>query len=71
MEHPENVLGTSADFVKQNPNSARAVTIAILEASRWIDASLQNKMKKAETTAQKPYINTSVGAIYQRLWPAT
>ena len=71
MDHPENVLGTRADFVKQNPNTARAVTIASLEASRWIDASLQNKMKMAETMAQKPYINASVGAIYQRLWPAT
>ena len=66
-DHPEKVLGTSADFVKQYPNTARAVTAAILEASRWIDAGLQNKMKMAETVAQKSYINTSVDAINERI----
>ncbi len=66
-DHPEKVLGTTSEFVKKNPNTARAVTMAILEASRWIDASLQNKLKMAETVAQKSYINTSVDAINQRI----
>lgn len=66
-DHPEKVLGTTADFVKKYPNTARAVTMAVLEASRWIDANLQNKMKMAETVAQKSYINTSVDAINQRI----
>ena len=61
------MLDTSADFVKQNPNTTRAVMMAVLEASRWIDAGLQNKMKMAETVAQKSYINTSVDAINQRI----
>jgi len=66
-DHPEKVLGTTADFVKKYPNTARAVTAAILEASQWIDASLQNKLKMAETVAQKSYINTSVDAINERI----
>jgi nitrate/nitrite transport system substrate-binding protein len=66
-DHPEKVLGTTADFVRQYPNTARAVTAAILEASRWIDAGLQNKTKMAETVAQKAYINTSVDAIIDRI----
>ena len=66
-DHPEKVLGTTADFVKQNPNTARAVMMAVLEASLWIDASLQNKVKMAETIADKPYVNTSVDAINQRI----
>jgi nitrate/nitrite transport system substrate-binding protein len=66
-DHPEKVLGTTADFVKANSNTARAVTMALLEASRWIDASLQNKQKIAETVAEKAYINTSVDAINQRI----
>lgn len=41
--------------------------ISILEASRWIDASLQNKMEDEVETAQKSYINTSVDAINQRI----
>jgi nitrate/nitrite transport system substrate-binding protein len=41
--------------------------MAVLEASRWIDAGLQNKLKMAETVAQKAYINTGVDAINQRI----
>jgi nitrate/nitrite transport system substrate-binding protein len=66
-DHPEKVLGTTADFVKKYPNTARAVTAAILEAGKWIDASLANKNKMAETVADKSYVNTSVDAINQRI----
>jgi len=41
--------------------------MAILEASRWIDAGLQNKNKMAETVADKAYVNTSVDVINQRI----
>jgi nitrate/nitrite transport system substrate-binding protein len=60
-------LGTTSDFVKKFPNTARAVTAAILEAGKWIDASLSNKMKMAETIADKAYVNTSVDVINQRI----
>ena len=66
-DHPEKVLGTTGDFVKKYPNTARAVTAAILEASKWIDAGLQNKNRMAETIADKSYVNTSVDAINQRI----
>ncbi len=66
-DHPEKVLGTTGDFVKKYPNTARAVTMAVLEAGRWIDASLSNKNKMAETIADKSYVNTGVDAINQRI----
>ena len=66
-DHPEKALGTTGDFVKKYPNTARAVVMAILEAGRWIDAGLQNKNKMAETVADKSYVNTSVDAINQRI----
>ena len=66
-DHPEKVLGTTGDFVKKYPNTARAVTAAILEAGKWIDSGLQNKNKMAETIADKSYVNTSVDAINQRI----
>lgn len=65
--HPEKVLGTTAEFTRKYPNTARAVAAAILEAGRWIDASLQNKAKMAETIADKAYVNTSADAINQRI----
>ncbi|MES2401043.1 MAG: ABC transporter substrate-binding protein [Pseudomonadota bacterium] len=66
-DHPEKVLGTRADFLKANPNTCRAVMMAVLEASQWIDASLQNKTKMADVVAEKSYINTSADAINQRI----
>ena len=66
-DHPEKVLGTTAEFAKKYPNTARAVTAAILEAGKWIDAGLQNKMKMAETIADKAYVNTSLDVINQRI----
>jgi nitrate/nitrite transport system substrate-binding protein len=66
-DHPEKVLGTSAEWVKKYPNTARAMTAAVLEAGRWIDASLSNKSKMAETIADKSYVNTSVDVINQRI----
>jgi len=61
------VLGTTSEFVQKNPNTARAVTAAILEAGKWIDSGLSNKNKMAETIAQRAYVNTSVDAINQRI----
>ena len=55
------------DGIGITANTTRAVMMAVLEASQWIDASLSNKMKMAETVAQKAYINTSVDAINQRI----
>ena len=66
-DHPEKVLGTTGDFVKKHPNTARAVMMAVLEAGRWIDSGLVNKNKMAETIADKSYVNTSVDAINQRI----
>ncbi|NMG73291.1 nitrate ABC transporter substrate-binding protein [Aromatoleum diolicum] len=66
-DHPEKVLGTTADWVAKNPNSARALTAAILDAGRWIDASLVNRRTTAETVAQKSYVNTDMDVILERM----
>ena len=66
-DHPEKVLGCSLDFVKKYPNTCRAMVAAILDAGKWIDASLANKNKMAETIADKSYVNTSKDAIEQRI----
>lgn len=66
-DHPEKVLGATADFVSANPNTARAVTAAVLEASRWIDASPANRMQMADTIAGSAYVNTSTSVIRERI----
>ncbi|MBL8487231.1 MAG: ABC transporter substrate-binding protein [Rhodocyclaceae bacterium] len=67
VDHPEKVLGTTAEFVQKYPNTARAMTAAVLEAGRWIDASKSNIFKTAETIAQKSYVNTDMDVIQERL----
>lgn len=66
-DHPEKVLGTTGDFVKAHPNTARAVTAAIIEAGKWIDASAANRSEMARTIATRSYVNTSVEAIESRI----
>ena len=66
-DHPEKVLGCTAEFVQKYPNTARAMTAAIIDAGRWIDASLSNRMKMAETVAATSFVNTSVDVINQRI----
>ncbi|AOX99514.1 CmpA/NrtA family ABC transporter substrate-binding protein [Jeongeupia sp. USM3] len=36
-DHPEKVLACRRDFVRQCPNAARALTMTLLEACRWLD----------------------------------
>ena len=67
VDHPEKVLGTTADWVAKNPNTARAMTAAIIDAGRWIDASLANKQKTADTVASKAYVNTDSDVIVSRM----
>ncbi|MBK9217544.1 MAG: hypothetical protein RJA63_810 [Pseudomonadota bacterium] len=66
-DHPEKVLGATADFVAKYPNTARAMICAILEASQWIDASPMNRSKTAETVAAKSYVNTDTDVIRSRM----
>ncbi len=66
-DHPEKALGTTLEFAQKYPNTCRAVIMAVLEASMWIDAGLKNKAKMAETIADKSYVNTSTDVIIDRI----
>lgn len=66
-DHPEKVLGCTATFVDRHPNTARAVMCALLEASRWIDASDDHRLTMAQVIAGERCIDTSVDAIGPRI----
>ncbi len=68
-DHPEKVLGTSAEFATAYPNTCRAMVAAVLDAGRWIDASLANRQKMAEVIAAAPYVNMGKDVILQRAGP--
>jgi nitrate/nitrite transport system substrate-binding protein len=67
QDHPEKVLGTTADFVKKYPNTARAVTSAILEASKYIDSSAKSKHETAEVVSAASFVNTDINVIQDRM----
>ena len=66
-EHPEKVLGATSEFVRACPNTARAVTAAVLEACRWIDASDAHRAEMARCIAGPDYVDTEVGTILPRI----
>ena len=66
-DHPEKTLGTTAEFVARYPNTARAMTAAILDAGRWIDASLANRQRTAQVVADRAYVNTDTDVILARM----
>ena len=65
-DHPEKVLGTTAEFMQKYPNTARAMIMAVLDASRYID-DMANRRKVAEIIADKSYVNCPVDIIDQRM----
>ncbi|WP_312178216.1 CmpA/NrtA family ABC transporter substrate-binding protein [Pseudescherichia sp.] len=66
-DHPEKILGTTSAWVAAHPNTARALTAAVLEASRWIDTSDANRIETAKTIAGRAYVNTSPETIQGRM----
>ena len=66
-DHPEKVLATTAAWADRHPHAARALVAAVLEASRWIDASLANKRKTAEVIALPAYVDTDTEVIAARM----
>ncbi|OIQ88680.1 nitrate transport protein NrtA precursor [mine drainage metagenome] len=65
MDHPEKVLGTTAEFVRQHPNTTRAMLMAVLEACRHIDVAA-NRPAVARLIAGKSYVNAPEAVIAGR-----
>ncbi|MDQ8022821.1 MAG: ABC transporter substrate-binding protein [Moraxellaceae bacterium] len=66
-DHPEKILGCTAEFVQKYPNTARAMICAILEASMWIDANPMNRSKTADVVSARSYVNTDADVIRGRM----
>jgi len=66
-DHPENVLGARQDFVNQNPNTARAVVAAIIEAGMWMEASRENMRRSAQVLTSRRYIEGGYNLVIGRM----
>ena len=65
-DHPEKVLGTTLEFVRKHPNTARAMVAALLDASRHID-TMANRSEVARIISGKSYVNTEFDVIEDRM----
>lgn len=65
QDHPEKVLGCTADFIKKYPNTARAMLMAVLDASRYIE-QVKNRPQVAKLIAGKSYVNAPEEVILGR-----
>ncbi|WEF31517.1 CmpA/NrtA family ABC transporter substrate-binding protein [Pseudoduganella chitinolytica] len=66
-DHPEKALATSRAFADAHPNTCRALVAAVLEASRWIDASVENRRATAEILTGGGTVATDRAALLPRM----
>ncbi|MDF3932754.1 ABC transporter substrate-binding protein, partial [Pseudomonas citronellolis] len=66
-DHPEKVLGATRAFVEECPNAARALVMALLDASRFIEASDANRRSTAQLISGSDYVNAPLASIEPRL----
>ena len=66
-DHPDKVLACTREFVEQNPNTARVLVMAILEASRFIEESRENRLSTAKLLSSTEYLDAPLASIEPRL----
>ncbi|HYQ39913.1 MAG TPA: CmpA/NrtA family ABC transporter substrate-binding protein [Pseudomonas sp.] len=65
-DHPEKVLGVTREFVERCPNSARALSMALLEACRFIDASPENRRSTVQLLSAAEFVGMPVATLEPR-----
>jgi len=65
-KHPEKALGMRAAWVDKNPNAARALLMAVMEAQQWCE-NMENKQELAEIVGRRQWFNVPVPDIIGRL----
>lgn len=57
QDGPEKVLGVQKTFADKNPETAKAMIKAIIEAGMWLDASWDNRKEASAILSKKEYVN--------------
>lgn len=65
--HPEKVLGCTQAFVDEYPNTARVLVMAVLEASRFIEQTTENRRSTAQLLSGRDYLDAPLDCIEPRL----
>ncbi|WP_421761705.1 CmpA/NrtA family ABC transporter substrate-binding protein [Devosia sp.] len=64
--HPEKALGLRDDFIAANPNTVRAILMAVMEAQQWADA-MENKDELAQILGKRGWFNVPPADVAGRL----
>ena len=64
--HPEKALGMRAEWVEKNPNAAKSLLMAVMEAQMWCEDSA-NKEEMAAIIGKRNWMNVPVKDIIGRL----
>ncbi len=54
--NPEKVFGMTQEFAEKNPNTAIAVTKALIRAGKWLDESIENRKKAVKILSRSEYV---------------
>ncbi|MDD0976369.1 CmpA/NrtA family ABC transporter substrate-binding protein [Pseudomonas fontis] len=66
-DHPEKALACTREFVERYPNTARTLVMAVLEASRFIEQSRENRSSTAQLLSGRDYLDAPLASIQPRL----
>ncbi|MCA1968864.1 MAG: ABC transporter substrate-binding protein [Rhizobium sp.] len=64
--HPEKALGLRSDWIEKNPNAAKALMMAVIEAQIWAD-SMDNKEEMAAILGKRQWFNVPPKDVAGRL----
>ncbi|WP_333899867.1 CmpA/NrtA family ABC transporter substrate-binding protein [Agrobacterium pusense] len=64
--HPEKALGMRADWVERNPNAAKALLMAVMEAQQWCD-EMANKEEMSTILGKRQWFNVPPKDVLGRL----
>jgi nitrate/nitrite transport system substrate-binding protein len=65
FKHPEKALGLRAAWVDKNPNAAKALLMAVMEAQQWCDKP-ENRQEMSEIVGKRQWFNVPVADIIGR-----
>jgi nitrate/nitrite transport system substrate-binding protein len=64
--HPEKAFSMRTEWVEKNPNAAKAILMAIMEAQQWCD-QMENKEEMAKLVGKRQWFNVPPKDILGRL----
>ncbi len=61
--NPEKVFGITKGWAEENPNTAVAVTKALIRAGRWLDESPENRLEAVKILSRSEYVGADEAVI--------